>query len=165
MRIVQVGDVAGVADALARALAPYADVVNLPMPQVGARWPGFLKPFAVPLRLLAAARVARAVRRLRPDVVHIHWAPNGIVGVLARRPYVLHAHGDDVRALNIWRRLAFRWLIDRAALIVYSTPDLARYVDGEWLPNPVWPVEPRPDATRSWASRDEALSISATPRA
>jgi glycosyltransferase involved in cell wall biosynthesis len=59
-------------------------------------------PFLVFLELVAALRLARAIR---PDVIHAHWfAPQGIVAVLVglmlRVPVVVTAHGGDVYGLR-----------------------------------------------------------------
>jgi colanic acid/amylovoran biosynthesis glycosyltransferase len=45
----------------------------------------------------------RAVRRYRPDVLHVHWmVPQGVAALLAGRrvPWVLTTHGGDVYALK-----------------------------------------------------------------
>ena len=146
LRIVQVGDVAHVAPAIADALAPHADVFNVPLRQVAARLSGPVKVLTAPMRIADAMRVARDVRRLRPDVVHVHWVPNGVIGPMVRRPWVLHAHGDDIRDLNVWRRLAFAPLIRAADAVVVSTPDLVDFAPAgaAFVPTPI----PRLGGTR-----------------
>jgi glycosyltransferase involved in cell wall biosynthesis len=139
VRIVQLGDVAAVAPALADALRDLAEVISIPLPQRGARRRGPMKVLYGPLRLLDAARVARAARARRPDVVHVHWVPNGVVGLMVGVPWVLHAHGSDIRDLDPIRRRPYRLLIRAATRVVYATPDLARWVlplrpDAEYLP-------------------------------
>ena len=153
--MVQLGDVAMVAADLSLALRRYADVDVVPVSQPGARLPALLKPIAAPARLVVAARAALTVRRLRPDIVHVHWVPNALVPILARRRFLLHVHGDDVRALSWWRRPLFHWLMRRASQIVYSTPDLAAWVGGTWLPNPLTPVPGGP--------RDAAVLVASRP--
>jgi len=59
-------------------------------------------PFLVLFELVAALRLARA---MRPDVIHAHWfVPQGIVAALVGRmlriPVVLTAHGGDVYGLR-----------------------------------------------------------------
>lgn len=59
-------------------------------------------PFLVLFELMAALRLARAIR---PDVIHAHWfVPQGIVAALVGRilriPVVLTAHGGDVYGLR-----------------------------------------------------------------
>jgi glycosyltransferase involved in cell wall biosynthesis len=133
-------------------------MLDLAMPQPGAHWPAPLKPFAVPLRLWAAITVARRIHELQPDLVHVHWAPNGLAAALSGLPYVLHAHGDDVRDRRGPYRLFTKWLLKRAHLVLYSTPDLQGAVDGVWLPNPVSQVSGQTPQTASvlMASRAES---------
>lgn len=77
----------------------------------------------IPPYLAAFARAAtRAVRELRPDVIHAHWwIPAGLVAATASRrtgvPYVLTAHGTDVVAAHTrgLRRLS-GWVLQRAAV-------------------------------------------------
>lgn len=59
-------------------------------------------PFLVLFELIAAFRLARAIR---PNVIHAHWfVPQGIVAVLVSRilkiPAVITAHGGDVYGLR-----------------------------------------------------------------
>lgn len=142
MRIVQVGDVASVAPALTGAIGERADIRVLPFAQRGAQRSGYAKALLAPLRVFDAALVARRVRALRPDIIHIHWVPNGIVGLFTDVPWVLHCHGSDIRELNALRRAIFEPVIRRASAVVYSTPDLRTAVerlrsDAIYLPTPV----------------------------
>ena len=74
--------------------------------------PAFLVSFA-----LAARRAARDA-----DVVHAHWLPSALVGLLTRKPLVVQPWGSDV-ALAPWlARLAFA----RARLVVAASPFLVR---------------------------------------
>lgn len=151
-RVIQISDVSGVGQSLAAAVGRDAVVVHLPIRQFGAQWNPALKPLALPFRYREARRVLSVVDGLlpRPDVMHIHWLPNGVVGALQRRsgrriPWVLHVHGDDVRALAGWRQPGYIRLLQQADAVVFSTPDLAEYVwqwrpDAEHLPTPVGPL-------------------------
>jgi glycosyltransferase involved in cell wall biosynthesis len=65
-------------------------------------WLYLQAPFVVLFELVAALRLARA---MRPDVIHAHWfVPQGIVAVLVGRilriPVVVTAHGADVYGLR-----------------------------------------------------------------
>jgi glycosyltransferase involved in cell wall biosynthesis len=65
-------------------------------------WLFLQAPFLVLCELVAALRLARA---MRPNVIHAHWfVPQGIVAVLVGRilgiPVVLTAHGGDVYGLR-----------------------------------------------------------------
>lgn len=130
MKVVQVGSVAGSAQLLEQVMP---EVVSVPFRQAGAR--SRVKIAAAPLRVAEALRVARIVRRARPDVVHVHWVPNGIVGPLIGAPWVLHAHGSDVRAGK--RRKLYRPLLRMADALLCSTPDLVPLTGAEHLPMPM----------------------------
>lgn len=57
----------------------------------------------LPLVVAEAIAVRRAVRRFRPDVVHVHWIiPQGLVAraVLGRTPMVVTTLGGDLYALD-----------------------------------------------------------------
>ncbi|WP_432745621.1 glycosyltransferase [Streptomyces sp. JH002] len=81
-----------------------------------------------------AAFVARAVRGLRPDVVHLHSAKAGLagrLGVRGRVPTVFQPHawsfeaaeGVTRRAAVRWERLAARWA-DRVVCVSEAERDL-----------------------------------------
>ena len=153
MRVVQVGDVAGVGPALEAALRGRTEIISVPFSQAGARRPEWLKAGYAPHRMVQAFRLARDVNRLRPDVVHIHWLPNALAGPLLAAPWIIHCHGSDVRDLSGWRRLMFPMLLRRADAVVYSTPDLAPSVlpfrpDAVYLPTPIPEGLPVAPATR-----------------
>lgn len=86
------------------------------------------------------ARLARAAARA--DLLHVHVASVVSHTGWVPRPYVLHLHGTDARTHQYDPRLGpqVRRAIDRAAAVLYSTPDLAPHVrrDGaELLPGPI----------------------------
>ena len=57
----------------------------------------------LPFALAETVAVRRAVRRFRPDVMHLHWTvPQGLAALLAdrRTPRLLTSHGADAYALN-----------------------------------------------------------------
>lgn len=75
-------------------------------------------------RLLSIARLALAVRRLKPDVVHVHYARGLAWGLLLARfhPYVVFPWGSDVlEEQGAFREWYSRWLtralLERADLI------------------------------------------------
>ena len=96
-RIALVHDVAGVAQTQAEILRGAGhEVDQIRLPDFGASWGWLAKALTLPIRL---ALYVPAVLRLRHggyDVIHIHWVPRGIVGLLAGRPYLVQAHGSDL---------------------------------------------------------------------
>ena len=137
LRIAQVGDVAHVAQALTAALSDQV-VFEFELRQRGASRRGVTKALAAPIRLLDAVRVARQVRRDHPDVGHVHWLPNGIVGPMLGCPWILHVHGDDLRTMPAPRQLIYPRILSLADAVVVSTPDLLPLApDSTWLPVPI----------------------------
>jgi len=113
-------------------------------PMQARRSEGMVNVGGVPARLRQAARINRYIHRQRFDVVHIHWAYMGWLGISGRYPYFLHCHGSDLRRNLRWPILA--WLTRRALgsarRVFYSTPDLRGYAkrvrpDSVFAPNPV----------------------------
>lgn len=93
----------------------------------GARW-----------ALELGARAARA------DLLHVHYASVARHTAWTRRPYVLHAHGTDVRSQQYERRWSapIRQALRDAVAVHYSTPDLAEHVlphrgDATYFPVPL----------------------------
>lgn len=107
------------------------------------------EPKLLPLvPLLFAAELGallRAIRRVRPDVVHAHWfTPQGVVAAIASRltgvPFVLTTHSSDVQVwerVPVLGRLIVRACLPRAMRITaVSSATLARarrfFSDEEW---------------------------------
>jgi len=146
-RIAVVNDVAGVGSIQARVLreAGYTvDFIDVPKP--GATLPLYAKILILPLRLAGYVPIIRRLRRTPYAWLHIHFLSYGFLGVLAGKPFYLHAHGHDAHT-NL-RRPLIGWLsrfaMRRARAIFYVTPDLARFL-GDFgdrsylLPNPLEP--------------------------
>jgi glycosyltransferase involved in cell wall biosynthesis len=89
-------------------------------------------------------KLAKQVRREKYDIVHIHYAYFGLLGIIGRFHYWLHCHGTDVRR-NLYHplfRIPTTLSLAQAEKVLYSTPDLAEHVkkeraDAIFLPNPV----------------------------
>ena len=152
MRFVQVNDIASVASELAVALRRRGHHVDLLYPRLhGAQLPPLGKLAVAPLRFVDWLRLAWHIRRGNYDAVHIHYGYLGIVGLIARVPYVLHCHGDDVRDVErrVWAPV-IRLAIQRARHVYFSTPDLEEPLkriraDAEFLPNPIDVDQFRPE--------------------
>lgn len=152
-RIALVHDIAGVAKIQARLLRSAGhDVDEIALPRTGASWRWPFKAFALALRVLGYVPAAGRLRSGRYDVVHIHWLPVGIVGVMAGVPFHAQAHGSDLHQnlRNPMLRWVTRLVLRRAKIVFYVTPNLLEYLKGfeskaRLLPNPVEPREVAPD--------------------
>ena len=100
-----------------RAPDPFYDQLSVPHVRVPARRD--VDP-------LLAARVARAVLRIRPDVVHTHLVHADVYGALAARRLVSTKHNDDPFRAGSFRFVE-RVLAARASRIIAITDSLARF--------------------------------------
>jgi glycosyltransferase involved in cell wall biosynthesis len=164
LRIVHVNDIAFVASNLVAGLNAAghdARTVDPPKPGATIRYP--LKLLTIPVRLGVLAATAAAIRREAPDIVHVHYASQGMVGALAGRPFIVHCHGTDIRGKDpssLWGR-CLRPSLASAGAVLYSTVDLADDArafrpDAEFLPNP---IETDRFAPRPPASRDVLVAV------
>jgi glycosyltransferase involved in cell wall biosynthesis len=83
---------------------------------------------ALPLFLWSFTRAARRAA-VGADVVHAHWIPSALPGLLTRRPVVLQLWGSDA-ALAARARWAVRPLVRRARVVVCASRELAREAEG-----------------------------------
>lgn len=145
MRILHIHDIANVGSTLVEGLRQIGHEAELRRLNLAVPHGSTLAKLLVsPLRLREMWRVNQDVRRGRYDIVHIHFAYLGWLGILGRYPYFLHCHGSDIRRdMKDWRR---RWFIEkslqRAQKVFFATPDLANLIyplrpDAIFLPNPV----------------------------
>lgn len=140
-----VHDVAGVAPVQARILREAGhEVDEISLPDFGARWGWWAKALSFPIRLLLYIPTVLRLRRGRYDVIHIHWVPRGIAGLLCGRPFLIQAHGSDLhKEIDVPGLFTLnRWVLERARIIFYVTPNLAAYIRRfeeklRYLPNPV----------------------------
>lgn len=80
----------------------------------------------------------------RPDLLHVHYAPNAYYAWARRLPHVVHVHGTDLRE-DLHRPgvgLLVRKALEHADVVVAATPDLLESLqavrkDAVHLPNPV----------------------------
>ncbi|MEJ2041458.1 MAG: glycosyltransferase, partial [Desulfosarcinaceae bacterium] len=92
----------------------------------------------LPLLFLAAAG-ATFFQARRVDLIHAHWAPNGVIaglaGLLMRRPVITTLRGTDVDLANgsAFSRLMLRCCLLLNREIVAVSNDMARRL-GAWFP-------------------------------
>lgn len=151
LRLLQIGDVAGVATDLTRALEEDTEwtVDNLGVPELAAGSNIVLRSLAWPLRATETWwSVHRRLRASPPTLVHLHWARYAPLVTTGDLPLVVHAHGSDVRdrRSSLSGRLVSRAL-RRSALVIASTPDLIDDLPAGavYLPNPIDVETFRPD--------------------
>ncbi|MBE0447864.1 MAG: glycosyltransferase family 4 protein [Actinobacteria bacterium] len=145
MKVLHVNNVANVPDGLVKGLREIGIEASLYQPYTGIDKPGGLSKLRVITNRVGNARaLAAQISRERYDVVHIHYAYFGMLGVLGRYPYWLHCHGTDIRR-NLYhpayKKITFMSL-EQADRVLYSTPDLKAHAekartDAIFLPNPV----------------------------
>ena len=144
-RIALIHDVAGVAETQARILRSAGhEVDHLRLPDFGAEWGWLAKAITFPIRLLIYLPTILRLRRERYDVIHIHWVPRGIVGLLTGKPFLIQAHGSDLH-MHVATPGVFtlnRLVLERAQTIFYVTPNLESYIHRfadktRYLPNPI----------------------------
>jgi len=153
MKVLHIGDTAGVALTLTRGLGALGlEASLLLMPKPGDSFPvdePCVEVLRSPLRALTHARLAvRLLTRYRDcDILHAHSLYN-IPLMLVNKPTVSHFHGSDLRESAAEDSLIGRLLrraMRRAGKIVVSTPDLLHNlkefgIPAEkcvFLPNPI----------------------------
>src|SRR5689334_13975558 len=144
-RIALVHDVAGVANAQAEILrAAGHEVDHIRLPDFGARWPWLAKALTLPIRVALYIPTVLRLRRRPYDVVHIHWVPRGLIGLMSGRPFLIQAHGSDIhKEINTPGLFRLnRHVLEVARVIFYVTPNLEPFIHRFanklcYLPNPV----------------------------
>jgi glycosyltransferase involved in cell wall biosynthesis len=144
-RIALVHDVAGVAPLQARILrAAGHEVDEIRLPDFGATWGWLAKAITFPIRLALYLPAILHLRREPYDVIHIHWVPRGIVGLLCGKPFLIQAHGSDLHmhVNTLGLHSLCKAVLSRARTIFYVTPNLESYIHrfahkSFYLPNPI----------------------------
>jgi hypothetical protein len=89
------------------------------------------------IRLTSFYRLARTIRRSKADIIHANYirTPAYASYLSLKRPYILHAHGDDIRyGLTFLQKLCIR----SAASTFYATDDLKGIIKNSiHIPQPV----------------------------
>lgn len=139
---------------------------------LGGRYSGVQGKWKYPISMLCARRL---VRRLKPDIVHTHFATSGgLAGLICGfYPTVVTAHGTDLTVgmtSMIWRRL-LKAVFEQAACVNTVSSDLTRMAVSLGVARAkVVELTPGVDTARfSWAERpalrgDSALRLVCTRR-
>jgi glycosyltransferase involved in cell wall biosynthesis len=145
MRILYIRNINQVAQIHGRELVQRNHFVKIYEPNLaGGLAPLPMKLMRMPERVFDLRHIVGELNAKHFDLIHIHWASYGVLGLASRAPFVLECHGTDVR--NRLRHPFFRALLapvfHRAAAILCITPDLLPVVralrsDALFFPGPV----------------------------
>jgi glycosyltransferase involved in cell wall biosynthesis len=127
MRILHVNNMNQVAQIYGSGLSQRGHAVTIYEPSfVGAHAPLPLKLAMMPWRVLDMRHIVDKLNSRYFDIVHIHWASYGVLGLASRIPFVVYCRGDDVRdrLKQPFFRLLLTPILRRAAAVMCSTPDL-----------------------------------------
>jgi glycosyltransferase involved in cell wall biosynthesis len=127
MRILHIETINHVASTYAPALDRRGHVSTIYKPSLrGAGRPLPIKLTMMPTRVLDLRHVLGKLNRDYFDVVHIHWASYGILGLASKVPVIVQCHGSDVR--ERLKAPLFRAMLApvfrRAGAVLCITPDL-----------------------------------------
>ena len=145
MRILQVNQINQVAYIYGNGLEQNNHYVEVYEPSlVGGMAVLPLKLALMPWRVLDMRRIIGKLNQKHFDIVHIHWASYGLLGMASRIPYIVHCHGDDVRfrLQHPLFRIMMEPVLRRAAAVLCITPDLLPGVrsvrsDAFFFPGPI----------------------------
>ncbi|MEO6890426.1 MAG: glycosyltransferase family 4 protein [Ktedonobacteraceae bacterium] len=145
LRILYIHNLNQAARTFGKELARRGHTVTIYEPSLkGGSAPLPLKLAMMPGRILDMRRVISRLSSSYCDLVHIHWASYGVLGLVCRVPFVVHCHGSDIRyrLQQPFFREALTFILRRAALVLCSTPDLLPIIqevrpDAVFFPGPV----------------------------
>ncbi len=145
MRILYIYNINQVAQTYGDKLALDGYTVQIFEPSLaGGSAPLPMKLLSMPGRMLDLRRVLGILNKEHFDLVHIHWASYGILGLVSKIPFVIECHGSDVRyrANTPLFRSVLKPIFHRATAVLCITPDLLASVrpirsDAFFFPGPV----------------------------
>src|SRR5258708_33276526 len=127
MRILYIHNINQVAQTYGEDLVRRGHSVSIFEPSlIGASAPLPLKVALMPQRLFNLRDVAGMLDENHFDLVHIHWASYGVLGLLSKIPFIVHCHGDDVLRPSF--RPILKSIFRHAAAVICITPDLLAHV-------------------------------------
>lgn len=145
MRILYVHNINQVAEVHAHELTRRNHVVKIYEPNLTGGLASLpIKLAMMPGRVLSLRHIVGDLSPHLFDIVHIHWASYGILGLASRIPFIVECHGTDVR--HRLKEPFFRSLLtaifSRAASVICITPDLLPIVqsirpDAIFFPAPI----------------------------
>jgi glycosyltransferase involved in cell wall biosynthesis len=145
MRVLSVNNINEVAGVYGKGLQERNHRVTLYQPSlVGGSAALPVKLAMLPERIFDMRHIVGQLNTRHFDVVHIHWASYGALGLVSKIPFIVHCHGTDVR--ERLKSPLFRSLLSpifqRATAVLCITPDLLPIVrtlrsDTIFLPSPI----------------------------
>jgi glycosyltransferase involved in cell wall biosynthesis len=130
LKILHINNVADMGRLLSEALNEEGfDTYFLDISSKTAKLPNFLKYLLFLERLFPVWQIWKFILKNKIDVIHVHYFSAFIWFWFFPGKKILHAHGCDVRTTAKWRILINRFLIKKADLVLYSTPDLKACID------------------------------------
>lgn len=127
MRILQVNNINQLAQIYKNDLTQRGHSVAVYEPSlVGGLAPLPVKLAMLPWRILGMWPIIGKLNLNYFDILHIHWASYGSLGLVSRIPYIVQCHGSDVRYRleQSFFRLMLTPILSQAAAVVCVTPDL-----------------------------------------
>jgi len=145
MRVLYIYNINQVAEAYGNRLASHGYTVKIFEPSLAGGSASLpVKLSLMPSRLLDLRCVLDVLNKEHFDLVHIHWASYGILGLMSRIPFVIECHGSDVRyrAKELFFRSVLEPIFHSAKAVLCITPDLLPPVqsmrsDALFFPGPV----------------------------
>ncbi len=145
MRILYVNNLNRVAETFGEDLARRGHSVTVYEPSLTrGSAPLPLKLAMMPGRILDMRHIVGKLNLSHFDLVHIHWASYGVLGLVSRIPFIVHCRGSDVRyrLKQPFFHSALKFILRQAAGVLCSTPDLLPIIqsvrpDALFFPGPV----------------------------
>ncbi len=127
MRVLHVNNINHVAETYARELVRRGHTAAVYEPNLRGGFASLpIKLAMMPGRLLDLRHIIGELNPDHFDIVHIHWASYGVLGLASQIPFVIHCHGSDVRdrLKQPFFRPLLTGLLRRAAAVTCISPDL-----------------------------------------
>ena len=127
MRILHVNNLNRVAETFGQDLARRGHSVTVYEPSlVGGSAPLPLKLALMPGRVLNMSHIVGKLSPSHFDLIHIHWASYGVLGLASRVPFIVHCRGSDVRyrLKQPFFHAGLKFILHQPAMVLCSTPDL-----------------------------------------
>lgn len=145
MRILSIYNLNQIAESYREDLIHRGHSVDIFEPSlIGASAPLPVKLAMMPKRLFNLRHVLGDLHPGRYDLVHIHWASYGALGLVGQIPYIVECHGSDVRyrLQHPIHRSILKTIFRHAAGVHCITPDILPLVqsirsDALFFPGPV----------------------------